>query len=62
MGPEDSKDVPVSLKDMLVKEAYAAIAYPHGIAGPLIDVFPLKEIILKFLFGDQIRVFAIELG
>jgi hypothetical protein len=62
LGSEDSEDVPVSLKDMLEKEAYAAIANPHGIGGPLIDVFPLKEIILKFLFADGIRVFTIELS
>ena len=61
LGPEDSKDVPVSLKDMLVKEANPAIAYPHGIGGPLINVFPVEEVFLEFLLGDQIRVFAIEL-
>jgi len=62
LGSEDSEDVPVALEYFFKKEAYAAIAYPHGVGSPLIDVFPLKEIILKFLFGDQIRIFVIELG
>ena len=54
--------MPVSLKDMLVKEAYAAIAYPHGIGCPLIDIFPLKEIVLKLLFRDLVWCFTIELN
>jgi hypothetical protein len=62
LGSEDSEDVPVTLEYVFEKEAYAAIAYPHGIGSPLIDIFSLKEIILKFLFGDQIRILAIELG
>ena len=62
LGSEDSEDVPVSLEDVFVEEAYAAIADAHGIGRPLIDVFPLEEIVLKFLFGDQIGGFAVELG
>ena len=61
LGSEDSEDVPVSLEDMFVEEAYPAIADPHGIGGPVIDVFPLEEIVLEFLFGDLIGCFAIEL-
>jgi hypothetical protein len=62
LGTEDSEDVPVSLEDVFEEEADAAIADPHGIGGPVIDVLSVEEIVLKFLFGDQIGGFAIELA
>jgi hypothetical protein len=62
LGSEDSEDVPVALEHVFEKEAYAAIAYPHGIGSPFIDVFPLEEIVLEFLFADGIRSFVIKLG
>ena len=62
LGSEDSEDVPVSLEDVFVEEAYAAIADAHGIGGPVIDVLPVEEIVLEFLLGDQIGGFAVELA
>lgn len=62
LGSEDSEDVPVSLEDVFVEEANSAIADPHGIGRPVINVFPLEEIVLEFLLGDQIGGFGIELG
>jgi hypothetical protein len=62
LGTEDSEDVPVSLEDVFVEEADSAIADPHGIGRPVINVFPLEKIVLEFLLGDQIGGFAIELG
>lgn len=62
LGPEDSEDVPVSLEDVFVEEANPAIADPHGIGRPVISVFSLEEIVLEFLFGDQVGGFGIELG
>jgi hypothetical protein len=62
LGTEDSEDVPVSLEDVFEEEANAAIADAHGIGGPVIDVLAVEEIVLKFLLGDQIGGFAIELG
>jgi hypothetical protein len=59
---KDSQDVPVSLEDVFEEEAYAAIADAHGIRGPVINVLAVEEIILKFLLGDQIGGFAVELG
>ena len=47
---------------MLVEEADSAIADPHGIGGPVINVFSVEKIVLEFLLGDQIGGFAIELG
>jgi len=62
LGTENSKDVPVSLEDVFVEEANPAIADPHGIGRPVINVFALEEIVLEFLLGDEIGGFAIELG
>jgi hypothetical protein len=62
LGSEDSEDVPVSLEDVFVEEAYAAIADAHGIGGPVINVLPVEEIVLEFLFRDQIGGFAVELA
>ena len=62
LGSKDSENVPVSLEDMFVEEAYPAIADPHGIGGPVINVFPVEEIVLELLLSDQIGGFAIELG
>ena len=62
LGSEDSEDVPVSLEDVFIEEANAAIADAHGIGGPVINVFALEEIVLELLLGDEIGGFAIELG
>jgi hypothetical protein len=62
LGSEDSEDVPVALEDMFIKKAYSAIADSHGIGGPLVNIFPLKEIVLKLLFSDLVWCFTIELN
>jgi hypothetical protein len=62
LGSEDSEDVPVSLEDVFVEEAYAAIADAHGIGGPVINVLSVEEIVLEFLLRDQVGGFAVELA
>jgi hypothetical protein len=62
LGSKDSEDVPIALEDVFIEEANPTIADPHGIGGPVISVFSVEEIVLEFLFGDEIRGFAIELG
>ena len=62
LGSEDSEDVPVSLEDVFVEEANAAIADAHRIGGPVISVLPLEEIVLEFLLGDLIGCFGVELA
>jgi len=62
LGTEDVENVPVSLEDVFEEEANAAIADAHGIGGPVIYVLAVEEIILKFLLGDQVGGFAVELG
>jgi hypothetical protein len=41
LGSEDSEQVPIAVEDVLVEEAYAAIADAHSLGGPLINVLPL---------------------
>ena len=62
LGTKDSEDVPVSLEDVFEEEADAAIADAHGIGGPVINVLPVEEIVLEFLFRDQSGGFAVELA
>ena len=62
LGSEDSEDVPITLEDVFVEEANAAIADAHGIGGPPIDVLPMEEVFLEFLFTNEIGCFAVELG
>jgi hypothetical protein len=61
LGSEDSENVPVALEDVLVEEAYPAIADPHSIGRPLIRVFPVEEIVLKLLLSNEIGGLAVEL-
>jgi hypothetical protein len=62
LGSEDSEDVPVSLEDVFVEEAYPAIADAHGIGGPVINILAVEEIVLEFLLGDQVGGFVVELA
>jgi len=62
LGTEDAEDVPVTLEDVFVEEAYATIADAHGIGGPVSDVLPMEEIVLEFLLRDQIGGFGVELA
>ncbi len=62
LGSEDAEDVPVSLEDVFEEEANSAIADAHGIGGPVIDVFPVEEVVLEFLLSDQIGGFTVELA
>jgi len=41
LGSEDTEEVPIAVEDVLVEEAYAAIADAHGLGGPLINILPL---------------------
>jgi hypothetical protein len=45
--------VPVTLEDVLIEEADAAIAEPHRRGGEAIDVLPVQEVVLKFLFSKR---------
>jgi hypothetical protein len=47
---------------MLIEEANAAVADAHRSWGEAIDVFPVQEVVLKFLFRDAVGGFVVELG
>jgi hypothetical protein len=40
---------------VLIKEAHATIAEAHGRWSKTIDVFPVEEVVLQFLFRDAVR-------
>jgi hypothetical protein len=54
--------MPIALDDVFVKETKAAVADAHGVVRPLVDILAVKEIILEFLFRDQVGLFAGELN
>lgn len=62
LGSEDPEDVPVPMEDMLIEELDAAIADAHGLGRPFAEVLAVKEVVLEFLFGDQLWALAVELG
>ena len=58
-GMDELKRMPVSSQHVFEKELDAAVADTHGGGRPLAFVFTEQEIILKFLFSDQIRCFTV---
>jgi hypothetical protein len=61
LGSEDSENRPVALEDVLVEEAYSAVANTHCIGGPLINLFTMEETVLKLLLTNEIGRLAVEL-
>jgi hypothetical protein len=59
---QEREGVPVAPEDMLGEEADTTVADAHGRWGEAIDVFPVQEIALQFLFGDAVGGFVVELG
>ena len=53
--------MPVALEDVLVEEADATIADAHGRGGETVNVFPVQEVVLQFLFRDAVGGFVVEL-
>ena len=62
LSPNQRQRVPIALEDVLVEEADAAVADAQRSWGEAIDVFPVQEVVLKLLFGEQVWRFAIELS
>jgi hypothetical protein len=54
--------VPVALEDVLIEETDTTIAEAHGRGGEAVDVFPVQEVVLQFLFSNAVGGFVIELG
>ena len=47
--PQGPEDVPVTLENIFIEEADAAVADAHGIRRPLVDILSMKEIGLEAL-------------
>lgn len=62
LSPKQRQGVPITLKDVLVEEADAAVAEAHGSRGETIDVFAVQEVMLKLLFREQVGRFTIKLS
>lgn len=62
LGPQDIERVPLALQDVQEKESDPAIADPHGVRGPVIDVLAAEEVVLQFLFGNAIGGLCVEPG
>jgi len=58
----EREGVPIAFEDVLIEEADATVADTHGGWGEAVDVFPVQEVALQFLFGDAVGGFVVELG
>ena len=52
LSANERQGVPVALEDVVIEEADATIADAHGCLSKAIDVFPVQEVVLQFLFRD----------
>ena len=53
-GTHEREDVPVAREDMLREESHATVAEAHRRWGKAVDVFPVQEVVLKFLCSDAV--------
>ena len=54
--------MPVALEDVLIEKADATVADTHGRGGEAVDIFPVQEVVLEFLFRDAVGGCVVELG
>jgi hypothetical protein len=59
---QECKGVPVALEDVLIEKADATVADTHGRGGEAVDIFPVQEVTLEFLFRDAVGGFVGELS
>ena len=59
---QEGKGVPVALEDVLREKADTTVADTHGRWSEAVDVFPMQEVVLEFLFRDAVGGFAIALS
>jgi hypothetical protein len=59
---QEREGVPVALEDVLIEKAAATGADTHGGWGEAVDVFPVQEVVLQLLCGEQVGRFVIELS
>ena len=58
----EREGIPITLEDMVIEEAEAAVADAHGRGGEAMDVFAVQEVALKFLCRDAVGGLVVELG
>jgi len=58
---QEREGVPVALEDVLIEETDATIADTHRRGGEAVDVFPVQEVVLQFLFSNAVGGFVVEL-
>jgi len=56
-----AENVPLTMQDLLEKEFEGTVTDSQGCSRPLGHVATVEEVILKLLFGNQIRGLAIEI-
>jgi hypothetical protein len=52
---QEREGVPIAFEAVLIEEADTAVADAHGRWGEAIDIFPVQEVVLQFLFSDAVR-------
>ena len=61
-GSHEVEGLPGTPKDVVVNKADATVTDMHGTGRESIDIFPVKQVLLEFLFRDEVRRCAIELS
>ena len=58
----EREGIPIALEDVLIEEADATVADAHRRWGEAVDIFPVQEVVLEFLFRDAVGGCVEELG
>jgi hypothetical protein len=58
----ERQSVPVSFEHVGEEELDTTVADTHGSSGPFVDVSSVQEIVLKFIFIDFVRGFAVKIN
>jgi len=54
LSAHERQSGPVTLQDVLREESDAAVADAHRNRGEVVDIFSVQEVLLKFLFRDEV--------
>jgi hypothetical protein len=59
---EECEGVPVAFEDVLIEEADTTVTDAHRRWGEAVDIFPVQEVVLEFLFRDAVGGCVVELS
>ena len=62
LGSNEVEGLPCAPEDVMVEESDATVTDTHGTGRESIDIFSVQQVLLEFLFRDEVRRFAIELS